>query len=84
MSLNISNTWKCLACSEEPEFEHKDMMQHFRDVHKIEPKTTKGKKSMLMHLDAADSYTFQWEWTIGDIKAIQCVTNKREEGYRFT
>ncbi len=69
--------WKCLTCAEEPEFEHKDAMAHFKEVHGIDTKTAKGNKSMLMHMDGRDWFSWDYEWTIGDIKAVQHTVTER-------
>lgn len=69
--------WKCLTCADQPEFEHKDAMKHFADVHGIDTENTKGRKSMLMHLDGDTWFSWDYEWTIGDVKAHQHTCSKR-------
>lgn len=63
--------WVCPNCKDNPELEHKEMMAHFKDAHSIDPGTTKGNKSMLMHVDGDAWYSYQYEWTIGGLKFIQ-------------
>lgn len=73
-----SNTWKCCSCSE-AEFQHAEMMMHLKDVHGIDPKTAKGNRRMLMHMDGDTWFSWQYEWTIGDIKAIQHTISPRSK-----
>lgn len=69
--------WTCLACKENPDFEHKAMMTHIKDVHGIDPKNTKASRRMLMHIDGSDFYSSQYEWEINGLKFQQSTCNKR-------
>lgn len=69
--------WTCPNCEGSPEFEHKDMMTHFTEAHQIDPAKTKGKKSMLMHMDGSNWFSSSYEWTIGELKFNQSITTKR-------
>jgi len=64
-----SITWSCC----EQYFESvKDLAEHLKIVHKVEPKN--GSRRATMHVDAANFYTTQYEWTIEGIKFFQtCV-----------
>lgn len=75
--VKASNVWKCLACDKQPEFEHKQMMEHLRSAHQIDTKNTKGNRSMLMHMDGADWFSCQWEWEINGMKFIQKTVSPR-------
>ena len=69
--------WVCPNCPDNPEFEHEAMMKHLKEVHGIDPKTIKGKKSMLMHLDGDTWFSWDYEWEIGDLKFLQHTCSKR-------
>lgn len=69
--------WKCLSCGGNPEFEHDAMMSHLKDVHNIDPKTSKGKKSMIMHMDGDTWFSWDYEWDINGVKAHQHTCQKR-------
>jgi hypothetical protein len=69
--------WKCLSCNGEPEFEHGDMMKHLKEAHGIDPRTTKGSKKMLMHMDGDTWFSWDYEWGIGAVKAHQHTCQKR-------
>lgn len=71
--------WVCTVCKDNPEFEHKDMMQHMSAVHNIDVKNTKGRKSMLMHLDGSDYFSSQYEWEINGMKFLQTTCSKRSK-----
>lgn len=73
-----SNTWKCCACGD-AEFQHDEMMVHLKEHHGLDPKTVKGTRRMLMHLDGDTWFAYQWEWIIGDIKAIQHTVSPRSK-----
>ncbi len=76
------NRWHCIECDET--LDHKPMMQHLREKHSIEPKTTQGKKSMLSHIDYDDSFAWNWEWEIGGLKLTQhTLTERDEEGKAY-
>lgn len=71
--------WVYPNCEGKPEFEHADMMKHMQEVHGIDPKTTQGKKTMLMHADAATWFTSQYEWEINGLKFHQSTCTKRSK-----
>lgn len=71
--------WTCLACEGNPDFEHKAMMTHIKDVHGIDAKTTKATRRMLMHMDGADFYSWQFEWEINGLKFLQSTCDKRTD-----
>lgn len=71
--------WICPNCEGSPEFDHEAMMKHLKDAHQIDPKSTKGKKSMLMHLDGDTWFSWDFEWEIGGLKFNQHTCNKRSQ-----
>jgi hypothetical protein len=75
--------WKCLSCKDEPEFEHDGMMKHLKETHGIDPKTTKGTKKMLMHMDGDTWFSWDYEWEIGDVKAHQHTCQQRSAEAAF-
>lgn len=68
--------WTCPTCSN-AEFEQSEMMAHLREVHDIDSKTTKGTRAMLSHLDGDTWFSWNYEWTIGDMKFFQSTCTKR-------
>ncbi len=70
-------SWTCPQCEGNPEFDHPQMMKHLAEVHQIDPKTTKGTKRMMMHVDGSDFYASQYEWTIGEKIFVQNACHKR-------
>lgn len=71
-----SNTWTCMDCAGQPQFQHKEMMEHLRDAHGL-TMPLKGFKKLVMHLDAPTYHTTTYEWKIGGIKACQTVVCPR-------
>ena len=71
------NVWVCPNCKGNPQFEHAKMMAHIKDVHGVDPKTTKGERRLLMHADASDHFINDYEWTIDGKKYLQHVCQKR-------
>ena len=53
------------------EYDHADFMKRLKDVHGMDPKTTKVTKRMIMHVDGDTWFDWQYEWTIGDKKFQQ-------------
>ena len=79
-----SNSWWCETChSGEMTFEA--MEKHVQEVHHLAINGLKGKKTMMMHLDCADTFTSQYAWDFAPIplkmtQSITCVRtgqNKR-------
>ena len=60
----------------EQEFTPKDVIAHLKQVHSID--TSKpGTRRMTRHIDGADFYGSTYEWTFGDLKLTQSVSNPR-------
>lgn len=60
----------------------KEFIEHLEKVHKITD--TKGTRSMMMHLDGKDFYSYMWSWEIGGMKFVQTTNSKRgreSQGY---
>ena len=73
-----SNTYQCRTCADNPVFtDHKEMLKHLREFHKITEAT--GTKKMISHMDFADSFSSVYEWEVGGIKFVQEVSAKREK-----
>lgn len=70
-----SNLWTCQSCPLTKALEHQEMMDHMKQVHNITD--PKGKRMMTLHLDGTDSYTSQYQWTIGGLEFCQTVTTQR-------
>lgn len=63
----------------EPEkrFDHADFMKRLKEVHGIDPTTTKGTRRMNMHIDGEDFFSYVWDWEIGGKKFTQCTRQLR-------
>lgn len=64
----FSRTWHCLECPGDLEFEHPEMMNHMREIHGFDPKTSKGTREMIMHLDGSGFYASTYEIIINGLK----------------
>lgn len=69
--------WQCHSCADAPEFEQSGAMDHLRDVHGIDTKTTKGTRSMLAHIDGDTWFSWDYEWDIAGLKLTQHTCTKR-------
>lgn len=67
--------WICPNCEGNPEFEQKDIVAHMKEKHGITD--TKGKRSMLSHLDGDTWFAWNYEWAIGGLKFLQSTCTKR-------
>lgn len=76
--VKASNTWTCPNCPGNPQFEHKDFIEHVKAVHKLTE--LKGKRSMTMHVDCSDSYMSSYEWEVAGLKFYQSTINPRQKG----
>lgn len=54
---------------------------HLKEKHGITD--TNGTRKMLMHTDGADWFGYQYEWTIGGLKFLQSLVQKRDEESRM-
>lgn len=57
------NVWTDATASGR-EFTHEKFMKHLQEVHGIDPKTIKGQKSLVMHVDGDTWFSYQWKWVI--------------------
>jgi len=64
----------------EKTYTFKEFQEHLQNDHKLSKEQFKGKKSMLMHLDGAQwfSYNYQWELESG-LKFTQYVMMARDK-----
>lgn len=70
--------WSCETCGEkQPSMEQAEFIKHLEEVHHI--KETKGTRSLMMHLDGADWYSYAWSWEIGGLKFVQTTNSKRSK-----
>ncbi len=76
--------WTCSACKGSPTFDHEEMMTHLREVHDIDPAKAKGTRTMLAHVDAADWFSWDYEWTIGDLVLKQSICSERNADDPFS
>lgn len=79
LKLNPVNVFTC-DCGKANEVQHTEFMEHLKDVHKLDVKQLKGKKSMLAHMDGSYwfSYNYVWELESG-LKFSQYVRMARAE-----
>lgn len=76
--VKASNIFQCTTCEGNPEFDNiPAFKEHLQTVHKLTE--FKGKKSLTMHLDCADSYHSTYEWEIGELKFNQFTTDPRHK-----
>lgn len=59
MTTKPSNLWHCPTC--DVTIEHAAIKDHLTTVHGL--KSLKGKRSLALHLDAADHFVTSYEWT---------------------
>lgn len=58
------------------EFTQKEVISHLKEVHSVDTSQPANRR-MLSHIDGADFYGSTYEWTFGDIKVTQSVSNPR-------
>lgn len=63
-----SVNWKCMVCPKNPEFEHKEMVEHMRMVHGIDTKNANASRSAILCLDGSGFYSNTFEYTVGEMK----------------
>jgi hypothetical protein len=59
------------------EFSHADFLKRLKEVHGIDPATTKGTRRMVMHMDGDTWFSYVWEWEIGGKKFTQATRQLR-------
>jgi hypothetical protein len=58
------------------EFTQKEVISHLKEVHSVD--TSKpATRRMTSHIDGRDFYGSTYEWTFGDLKVKQSVSNPR-------
>ncbi len=77
--------WIDLNLPERPEVAQsgKAMVAYLKDKYGIDGKTTKGARSMVMHMDGADWFSWQYEWEIGGKKFAQFTCHKRNPAWDY-
>lgn len=73
-----SNKWWCSTCKSS-EMTQPEMIAHLQSVHALDTKNLKCQKKMVMHMDGADWFSYQWEvFPVGtEIKLINSTVSKR-------
>ena len=71
-SIKPCNIFTCQSCEGFPQFEHKEMLAHLKEVHGLDEKT-QYVRTMISHANARDWYSYQWQWE-----------EKKPGGVRFT
>lgn len=72
------NLFVCKTCNMEEGISPKEMTSHLQSVHGI--KESKGKRSMLMHLDYSDRFAWSYSWKFGEkdeVEAVQTTVTMR-------
>ena len=64
------------------EFEHADFLKRLKEVHGIDPATTKGTREMLSHIDGDTWFSWSYQWTIGGKKSTQHTCDLRRGSNR--
>lgn len=72
-----------MECEGDPEFHHKPMMQHLKEVHGIDPKIARCSREMIMHLDGRNWFQSNYKWIIDGKKFINFVRIKRNKNTRM-
>ena len=72
-----SNTFWCDTCKGIEIGSSPELVKHLADVHTIDAKATKGKRTMLMHTDSRTWFSSSYKWNIGGIELHQEITCRR-------
>lgn len=64
------NVW-CDPSAPGQEFTHADFMKRLKEIHGIDPATTKGQRRMLSHVDGDTWFSWSYEWEIAGKKFTQ-------------
>ena len=78
--VEATNFFVC-TCSPKTEMTNIEALAHLKTFHKIE--RAKGTRTMIAHLDCADSYSSTYEWKFGDVTMHQYLTNPRTKRTEF-
>lgn len=75
------NVFQCEGCKEQPQFDAKDLAGHLKEVHGLDVKHVRNKKTMVMHLDGRDFYQSNYRFDLIDagFSLFQYVRNKRRK-----
>ena len=61
---NPVNNFLCTTCKNSEVMNFKEFKDHLLTVHKLNSDQMKGTKQMVMHLDAAQWFSYSYEWTL--------------------
>lgn len=74
--------WTCHTCEGNPAFESAPaILEHLRTVHGCTD-PIHGKKSLEMHMDGKDWFSWQWGWDINGVKLTQVTCQARKKPWR--
>jgi len=75
-----TTTWTCLECEGHPQFTHAEMMDHMREVHQFDPKTTLAKRTPNTFLDGAGFSAVTYDVEVDGMKFMQTRSSERVKG----
>lgn len=74
-----SNVIHCIACQLDIDLLAPDgkaaFKQHMREKHQISD--FKGKRTLAMHMDGDNWFSYSWDWEIGGVKLVQNTVQAR-------
>lgn len=77
------NHWWCESCQMKKKMTQEQMKAHVLEKHGFDASKTKGMRSMLMHMDGADWFAWQWQWTLngpnGNVVLTQSTVSPRAQ-----
>lgn len=71
--------WHCETCGcskEGKPMQRSEVISHLENTHGIKP-PFQGRREMMMHMDAADSYSSVYNWIIAGVKLTQALIEPR-------
>lgn len=72
-----TSVWFCDTCQSKAEMTFEQMVEHCKAIHNIEVKGKKCKRSMVMHVDCADSFHSTYEIEVEGLKLTHSTSNPR-------
>ena len=73
--VEASDLWKCETCGSQ-QMSYAEMKEHLKTAHAMNVDGLKGKRQMLMHMDARDWFSFRWQWTFETLNGPITVLNE--------
>ena len=59
------------------EMTHAEFLAHIKKAYGIDASKTQGKRTMKMHMDGSDWFSWEWDWEIAGRSFTQCSVQKR-------